>query len=158
MKAWVLLFFVSGAALADDAAMLRCRALADVASRAQCYDAIPVPDAAAVRVVGSAPVTAAAAAPTPAQMARSFGFETAAKHQPAQLEQLESSIAGPFDGWRANQRLKLANGQVWQVSDDSDAIAAASVNPKVTLVRGSLGAMFMEIEGVRRSPKVRRVE
>lgn len=161
MKAWVLLFFVSGAALADDAAMRRCRAVPDMASRVQCYDAIPLA-AGATAIAAAAPpapdAPVAAVSPSPADMQRGFGFETSAKNQPAQLARLDSSIAGQFDGWRPNQRLTLANGQVWQVSDDSDAMFATSMNPKVTVVRGMMGAMYMEIDGARRAPKVRRVE
>jgi hypothetical protein len=35
--------FVSGAALADDAGLARCRAIADNAARLACYDALPLP-------------------------------------------------------------------------------------------------------------------
>ena len=43
MKALPLtLLLLSGAALADDAAITKCRALGDGAARLACYDAIPV--------------------------------------------------------------------------------------------------------------------
>jgi hypothetical protein len=42
MRSLFLLLLVSGAALADDAALARCRGFADAAARLACYDAIPL--------------------------------------------------------------------------------------------------------------------
>lgn len=72
-------------------------------------------------------------------------------------DSIDSRIDGRFDGWRANDKIALANGQVWQVSDDSLGVFT-STNPKVTVRRGAFGAYYMEIEGINRSPKVKRVQ
>jgi len=45
-NALILLLFASGAALADDAAVLKCRTLPDAASRLSCCDAMPLARAA----------------------------------------------------------------------------------------------------------------
>lgn len=162
MKALFLLLFVSGTALADDAAILRCRTVADGAGRLACYNAIPVgaaaPSAAAQAAAGVATPARpqAAAAPNRQEMEQSFGIE--AVRQPARLDEIDSHIEGKFDGWRPNQQIKLANGQVWRVVDDSEGITPLLSNPKVKVVRGSLGSMYLEIDGTNRSPKVRRVQ
>jgi hypothetical protein len=137
LKALYLLLFVAGAACADDAAILKCRALSDTASRLECYDAMPV-----------------GATTNPEQ---SFGVETISKQQEGPRS-IESTIAGDFDGWRPGARIKLANGQVWRVVDGSEAVLAPTSNPKVRIVRNVIGTLFMEIEGTNSSPKVRRVQ
>jgi hypothetical protein len=144
----------------DDAAVQRCRAMTDNAQRLACYDGLPVAPPSAPR----APVAAAPAAPKPAPSAPAapspsllsrFGFESRA--QPDELPEVQSHIPGRFEGWGPRSAIALANGQVWQVIDDS-ARTAYRENPKVTVRRGSLGSFFLDIEGVNPSPRVRRVQ
>jgi len=148
------LLLTAGTAQADGAAILRCRQIADPAQRLVCYEAIvvpvPVPVAGAVAQV---PVPAPAQ-PQPPNVG-SFGLEvkSALVGLPSTMD---SSIPGPFFGWGPNDTITLANGQVWQISDDSRG-AMASTDPKVTVRRGALGAFYLEIAGTNRSPKVRRI-
>jgi hypothetical protein len=141
MKALYLLLFVSSAALANDAAVLKCRTIGDDAARLNCYDAIPA---------NAGPATAAATAE------QEFGLEQ--KKLSTEPKSIESTIAGRFDGWDAGAQIKLANGQVWRVIDGSNAVLAPLENPKVRLVRNVFGTTFLEIEGTNNSPKVRRVQ
>ena len=167
MKSFLLLLFVSGTALADDAALLRCRAIADATARLGCYDALPVttvsggaaglptnasraPDQTATRV------QPASAQPTPPPAQAQFGLEDRAANKGA-LDAIESTIPGEFEGWTGRSTFKLANGQVWQVSDDS-ARAHYITNPKVRIRRGALGAFYLEIQGTNYSPRVKRVQ
>jgi hypothetical protein len=145
----VLLFMVcfSAAASADDGGMLLCRGLTDAAARLVCYDALPLPSVAAK----SAPAVAAIASQTPAQ----FGLES--KAYKSELNLIESRIVGHFEGWSAGSRIKLENGQVWQVSDDTSRYLDMN-NPKVVVRRGALGAFYLEIDGTNHSPKVKRVQ
>lgn len=153
-KAVYLLLLVSGSALANDAAILKCRTISDNASRVSCYDAIPV-GAQAGGVTAPAATAAPAAAPAVAARSaeQSFGMEKANLPQT-----LESTIVGDFEGWEAGAQFKLSNGQVWRVTDGSTAVESRTRNPKVQIVRGFMGVMYMKIEGVNRSPKVRRVQ
>jgi len=128
----------TGAALADDAAILACRNLTDGAARLACYDAIPA---------GSRP-----AAVTPE---RSFGLEAHQREAPAQS--IASTIVGNFAGWGPSTMFTLANGQGWKVVDGSQADLAPVSNPPVKITRNVFGTMFLEIEGTNASPKVRRV-
>lgn len=70
---------------------------------------------------------------------------------------MESTIAGTFEGWLAGSRLRLANGQVWEIADGSSASYLLR-DPKVRITRGMLGSFFMTIEGVAQSPRVRRIQ
>jgi hypothetical protein len=146
----------AGSALAADEAPLReCRALADAAARLACYDALPLAAAPAAATRGPFATTAPAPAATPAaaQGAAAFGMEL---RQP-ELATISTHIEGRFEGWHPGSRIRLANGQVWQVSDGSTGVYELT-NPKVTLRRGALSGFWLEIEGVNRSPRVRRVE
>ncbi|MYM84693.1 hypothetical protein GTP44_22440 [Duganella sp. FT50W] len=144
MKVLFALMLVSTAALADDAALLKCRQLDDGPLRLACYNAIPLSGAKTVVAV------AAATAPTPNQLVQEFGQQNAAK-----IDAIESSIVGEFDGWVPNQRIRLANGQVWRIADGSDE-AMSATNPKVKLERGAMGAIYMDIDGSRTAPRVKR--
>ncbi len=125
---------------ADDAALRRCRVIADDKARLACFDAlVPVPS----RGV-SAPAPAAGSG---------FGLDKPA----AQPESVTTTYPGTFSGWAPRQRLRLANGQVWQVADDSDGVYDLR-DPKVTIRRTVFGAYVMEIEGAKRTLRVRRVE
>jgi hypothetical protein len=151
MRFLVFLLVFSPFALADDSGLLRCRAVQDPAARLACYDALAVPAPTPRAVSPQVTSPRAAPAPTPEQ----FGLERPRFQD--QIEAIASTIAGRFDGWGPNDRIRLANGQVWQVADGSSG-AHWIENPKVRVRRGMLGAFFLEIEGTNRSPRVQRVQ
>ena len=147
-KALSLLLFVSSAALADDAAVLTCRALPDAPSRLACYDAMPL---------GAAPVAASATTPAASGVA-GFGRESIAKKADERPTSIESTIVGDFEGWGPNTRIRLANGQVWRVMDDSSAVLPRRSDTKVRIERNLFGTLFLRVEGTNSSAKVRRVD
>jgi hypothetical protein len=151
MKRILYLFlFASGAAFADDAGILKCRALGDTASRLTCYDAIPVGSAARP----SPEIAVAAKLPE-----QRFGMETMPKKpDPEEAKAIESTIVGDFDGWGPGAQIKLANGQVWRVVDGSEAVLNRMSNPKVRIERNMIGTLFLKIEGSNNSAKVRRIQ
>jgi hypothetical protein len=143
---------VSAPALANDDAILKCRGLSDDKARLQCYDGISLGQAAAPAAMSAT----APAAPTRRQLEHSFGMEAI---QPvAKLDEIESTLVGRIDGWGPGHVFRLANGQAWRVVDGSEAVTREMTNPKVKVVRGALGAMYLEIDGTNNSPKVKRVE
>ena len=148
------------ASSADDAGLRRCRALADSAARLTCYDALPLDTQAAARQA-PAPVAApgrASPGSAPSAAARSTEARFGLASPPTEeLPAIESHIPGLFEGWRPNERIRLANGQVWQIADDSTSLLQRR-EPKVTVRRGALGAFYLDIEGDNRSPRVRRVQ
>lgn len=163
-------------AAANDAALQKCRAVEDSSQRLKCYDAIPIgagastPVAAAVTPIPASgataqspsPATTSAPAPVPATTAASAPtagsqFGLPAKTPDAEVNRIESYIAGKFEGWRPNSNIRLANGQVWQIADDTSRYLDFD-NPKVAVRRGALTSFYLEIEGTNHSPRVRRVK
>lgn len=148
MKALFLLvssLVLSGAALADDAAILKCRALADSGARLACYDAI---------ALNATP--AAVAAPARNKDA-DFGLE-AVKQRAAEPASVSSTVVGEFEGWGPGSQIRLANGQVWRIIDGSEAILPRKRDAKVTIERNMFGTLFLKVEGSNSSAKVRRVQ
>ncbi len=70
---------------------------------------------------------------------------------------IESQIPGRFEGWQPNTSIRLANGQVWQVTDGSSRMYDVN-NPKVTIARGVLGAFYLNLEGDNRTVRVKRIQ
>lgn len=70
---------------------------------------------------------------------------------------IESSIPGPFNGWWPKDRIRLANGQVWQIADDSTGAVKLN-DPKVRISRRMFGGYTLEIEGSAKAPSVKRVQ
>ena len=125
---------------ATDAELARCRATTDASARLACYDTLLPPPAAAT----SGPVTAPV-----------FGFEKRALE--GAPEAIESRIVGRFEGWGPKSQIRLENGQVWQVTDDSRGVVDLR-DPKVRVTRAAFGTFFLEFEGRNRAPRVKRVE
>ncbi len=73
------------------------------------------------------------------------------------LASIESTIPGHFDGWYPRRRIRLANGQVWQVAEETTRLYELD-NPKVTIRRGVLGAYYLDLSIDNRSIRVNRVE
>ena len=161
------LFLAGAAAAASDADLARCRALGDATARLACYDgllpasATSAPLAVAPRPAPVAPVAPVAAAPTPAAPVASvpatagFGFELRAIQSAP--DALDSRITGLFEGWDPGTRIRLDNGQVWQVIDDSRAYIGQR-DPKVRISRAAMGSFLFEVEGRRSVARVRRIE
>lgn len=133
LKVILPLLLMSSAALADESGILRCRGVAEPVARLACYDAL---------------------APT-ARPAEQFGLQR--QSAPVLLEAIQSHIPGVFEGWQPKTRIRLANGQVWQVTDETSG-SYRLVDPKVSIQRGTLGSFFLELEGENRSLRVKRIE
>ena len=73
------------------------------------------------------------------------------------MQEITSTIPGLFDGWGPRSLIRLANGQVWQGTDDSRGVYALR-DPKVRVKRASMGSFVLDIEGANLLPRVRRVE
>ena len=144
--ALILLLSASGAASADDAAILKCRALPDAASRLSCYDAMPV---------AGAPATAAASS---VAAERGFGLRPTAPPKPQPAPDLvRSTVVGEIGGWSPGTRITLANGQVWRVVD-GDAVLPMMRDPQVEVTRGLMGAFFLQVAGHTSAARVARVQ
>lgn len=161
-KRLLVLALVAVPAWADDAGLLRCRAIAEPAARLACYDALVVPARSAPRpesrVEPRAPAPQAPPpqpAPMPQQSPAQFGFEQ--RQTTPELPTLQSHIPGRFEGWRPRSLIRLANGQVWQVTDETSRMFDVN-DTKVTLRRGLLGSFFMDFDALGYTVRVRRVQ
>lgn len=144
---------VLGAGAAEDADLQRCRALTDAPARLACYDALPLRQPAAL-LRPLMPAASAAAAPAAAAPA---AVPTFGEERRDEAQSLQSSIPGFFEGWGPRTRIRLANGQVWEVADDSQGVYALT-DARVTVRRALLGGFVLEIAGANKVPRVRRVE
>ena len=162
VAALVLLASAAQAAQATEAgALQRCRAVAEPSARLACYDALALRAAPTAPTVPSFSGAAPAAAAVPAVIAvtavaptvvQTFGQER--REEP---QTISSHIPGAFEGWGPTSRIRLANGQVWQVVDGSEGVYFLQ-SPKVTVKRALMGGFQLDIEGAKRTPRVRRVE
>ncbi|UVW27216.1 hypothetical protein [Massilia sp. H6] len=141
------LLLPSGAALADDVAIVACRTLSDTGARLACYDAIKL---------GARPAAPALAAPEPGSAAN-FGMETV-KRREAEPVSVTSTVVGDFDGWGPGTQIRLANGQVWRIIDGSEAVLPRKRDARVTIERNLFGTLFLKVEGSNSSAKVRRMQ
>lgn len=162
--------------LAQNDGVVRCQALTEPAARLACYDGLfppraaptssPVPPPVA-RATAAAPAAALAAPTAPAALPASarnappseavaqFGLPQKAK--PTEIETIESAVAANFTGWGPNDRIRLLNGQVWEVVDGSSGTITPDMR-RVKVRRGLFGAFFLDFEGLTKSPKVRRLQ
>jgi hypothetical protein len=142
----LLLALAAGPTFAQgDADVLRCLDVADNTARLQCFDQ----------------------AATALRTARAAGKSVEIDMTPrdsnfGQLgpapDTLASRITGRFDGWNKLDRVKLANGQVWQLLDEGTSIGART-DPQVLIKAGALKASyFMTIEGLGAPVRVKRVQ
>lgn len=145
-KVLPLLLLACGAAHADDAAILKCRALPDAPSRLACYDAMPVGAA--------APAAAPAAA---ASSDARFGMASVQAKSDAEPKLVRSTVPGELRGWGPGSRITLANGQVWRVIE-GDAVLPLMNNAPVQIERSMFGSYFLKVDGQNSSARVKRVE
>ncbi|RVU46371.1 hypothetical protein [Rubrivivax rivuli] len=150
----VALFFAPAAQGRD---LATCRAVTDTAARLACYDALPLPGSALATPAPASKVMGDARAPARVAPAASVAAPNFGQERRDEPQALQSSIPGFFEGWGPRTRIRLANGQVWQVVDDSQGVYALT-DAKVTVRRALLGGFVLEIEGANKAPRVRRVE
>jgi hypothetical protein len=143
----------------DAAALSTCRKIDDPVRRLACYDALAsapsstAPSSAAPSSTASpAPASTPSAATAPAKDS-TFGQPK----RPTEPESIDSTIVGDFDGWRPGDRIRLSNGQIWQVIDDASGVVRAGTRA-VKVIRGVLGGYMMEFEGSTRTARVKRID
>lgn len=122
--------------------LAKCKTITDNSARLACYDALVDGNQTAIKAAQKK------------QSEATFGL---ANPNPGQVDEIESRFNGTLEGWDPGQRIKLANGQTWKIVDDSREVRVV-VNPKVKIRKGAFGALYMEIEGITRSPRVIRVD
>ncbi|MFY7857772.1 MAG: hypothetical protein ACOVQT_16640 [Rubrivivax sp.] len=161
----VLLTVLGAAAQAQPTGLQRCPTIEDPVARLACYDAAMPPTGAAARSLPAttgAPAsrdtaTAATAAAPDRRPTGAAAFGLPERPDANAVQSIESVTVAGFRQWGPNSRIRLENGQVWQVVDGS---SGALLNPpsKVTITKGVWGAYFMTFQERNFSPKVRRLD
>lgn len=75
---------------------------------------------------------------------------------PRENQQINSRIAGEFNGWEGRTRFTLENGQVWE-QRRSSRWKVSMQSPEVRLYQNFLGAWEMEVVDEERTIGVRRI-
>jgi hypothetical protein len=73
------------------------------------------------------------------------------------IDKIESTIVGDFNGWIKGAIITLANGQKWQVTSSSKGYTKLT-NPKVEIERGFWDSFNMKVEGLNSKAKVKRLD
>jgi len=71
-------------------------------------------------------------------------------------DEMSSTALGEFRLWNEGQRIELENGQVWEITNDTN-LFHKTTNPRVTIEKGLFSAFYLHIDGVSKSLKVRRI-
>ena len=71
-------------------------------------------------------------------------------------DEMSSTAIGDFRLWNKGQRIELENGQVWEITNDTNLFHKAT-NPSVTIEKGLFSSFYLHIDGVSKSLKVRRI-
>ncbi len=84
-----------------------------------------------------------------------FGLES--KFVEYTPDTITSVAIGSFSSWEKKMNITLENGQVWQIKSSGSTYFKVE-NPKVTLEKGALGAIFLGVEGLNKRFKVKRIK
>jgi hypothetical protein len=111
---------------------------------------------AAARPAASAAVAANAGVETNTDDMR--GFEGKKSDDPAD-EVIKSTIIGTFNGWKKEGTLfKLANGMVWQQSEQDNFYMKPVENPEVTVKKGFMNSWSLSVVGYNKKVSVKRIK
>lgn len=156
-----------GPAAAQD--LGRCLAIPDVNQRVQCYDAIARAQQAGTATASasaSAPVAAPVATPAapdaqpvaPAVAARQdFGLSAAQREArlpetQQQLDEVSVTVSTARPVGPGYWQFAMTDGSVWRVEEVLRSFRPPRAGDKVTIVRGALGAYYLDAD---RQPRVR---
>lgn len=72
---------------------------------------------------------------------------------------INSTIVGSFDGWdRKGTLFKLANGMIWQQSQNDTFFIKTVQNPEVTITKGLMGNWRLSLVGHNSAVRVKRIQ
>lgn len=148
-------FAICATAFAQTGAAATCPTISDAAARLACYDNAFPPKISSAP--GAAPASKSAPIGTAGAAANPDTFGLPQKAAALEPQAITSLVDEAFDGWGPNDKIRLHNGQVWEVMDGSSGTTTPAMR-RVTVKRGALGSYFLEFEGLTKSPRVRRVK
>jgi len=165
-----LTFVYASEPLVED--LSRCAAITRDLQRLACYDRLASGKAPSAEVVlmdksTDRAVTHQQTTTVKTEPTNTFGQEKSAapasssdyglKKASNNSDTLYSSIPGQFTGWKKGDKITLANGQVWKITETKTIHHKAS-NPSVTISRGMFDSFRISIDGLNKSARVVRVK
>ena len=70
-----------------------------------------------------------------------------------------STIVGSFNGWKEEGELfKLANGMIWQMSEQDTFYMRPADNPEVTVTKGFMNSWSLSVVGYNSKVSVKRIQ
>lgn len=123
--------------------------LADLPPEAQVTSIVAPPEPA------PAPAPASTQADPRTTKEEAAGFENQRERS---RQKFTSRLVGSFSGWSGKTTFKLENGQVWRQARSGSYRHRTLTNPAVTLVPKALNTWSLEIEGLNRSVRVKRIK
>jgi hypothetical protein len=66
----------------------------------------------------------------------------------------ETTLVGPFAGWKKGTLFRLANGQAWRVLEGNYWAKEEAPGKHVTVEPGAFGSFFIKFEGISKRPRV----
>ncbi|MDH4018038.1 MAG: hypothetical protein OEU84_00410 [Xanthomonadales bacterium] len=70
-----------------------------------------------------------------------------------------STIVGTFNGWKEEGELfKLANGMIWQMSEQDTFYMPPKDNPEVTVTKGFMNSWSLSVVGYNSKVSVKRIQ
>lgn len=87
------------------------------------------------------------------------GFENQPKGTPKNDDDIRSTIVGTFDGWKAKGTLfKLANGMIWQQTENDTFYVAPVENPEIEIRKGIMGNWRLKMVEHNSTVRVKRIQ
>jgi hypothetical protein len=110
-------------------------------------------------VAAARPANSAASAATDASTSEDMrGFANQPKGS-KEDEVIRSTIVGNFDGWAKKGTLfKLANGMIWQQTENDSFHVQAVENPEIIIEKGFMGKWKLSMVGHKSKVSVKRIQ
>ena len=112
-----------------------------------------------VATLENAPARPAAAAASASATQDTRGLKEKSKKDDELGKVVHSTIVGTFDGWdRKGTLFKLANGMIWQQTENDTFFVKAVQNPEVTITRGLMENWRLSLVGHGSAVRVKRIQ
>lgn len=76
----------------------------------------------------------------------------------AEKTSIKSQLVGDFEGWTGKTEFVLKNGQIWQQRASETWRSPTLTEPNVEVRKNFMGFHVLELEGVKRSLRVKRIK
>jgi hypothetical protein len=86
------------------------------------------------------------------------GLKKDKKDEDDEKSTITSKLVGKFTGWDGQTVFKLENGMIWAQASKKKFYTEEIKNPEVVIKRGMFGSWHLQVEGVDKDVKVKRIQ